>query len=551
MSPLDHPPQAPGGRHRVGLRWLAALALSGTVVFGANLVTLTREAEVSLPAPRSWPGCAAGAPAPPAATTGPARATTLILADDAGDPPLSRVRSILAANLASHFGPVRTMGTSDYRAGMLRRHRALVYLGASTGQRLPAALRRDILAGGGRVLWMGGDIDRLTTRERFEARYGWRWGGPSDAGIRGVRYKGTLLSRSPLEEPVHAFAAVDRRRVKVLGEVVTGDGRTWPWAVRSGNLTYVGEVPLNSLADDDRYLAAADLLFDLLAPATPVRRRALVRLEDIGPQADPHALRAAGELLSRKGVPFSFGVIPVYRGPLPDGTARPEIRLKDRPEVVRAITYLLEHGGTMVLHGYTHQSDGPANPENGESGHDFEFFRTHFGPGRELVYDGPIRGDSATWMNRRLDAAAAELRAAHLPVPRIFEPPHYAASPVDYRVIARRFAARYDRGAYFSPGWEGSSPASPHMYEQSAPYLIRDVYGSVVIPENLGMVQLRPSDPSQGTVESIVAHARSQLVVRDNVASFFYHPFLGTKPLESIVDQMRGLGYRFVSPCDL
>ncbi|GAA2856156.1 hypothetical protein GCM10010517_14440 [Streptosporangium fragile] len=551
MSPPVHRPKATGDRPRVGLRWLVALTLSGLVVFGANLGTVTHEAAVSLPAPRSWPGCGAGAPAAPAATVGLAHATTLILADDAGDLPMSRVHSVLAANLASRFGPVRTMETSAYRAGMLRRHRALVYLGTSAKQRLPAALRHDVLAGTGRVLWMGGNIDRLTTRDRFAARYGWRWGGLSGAGIRGVRYKGALLSRNPVEEPVRAFTAVDRRRVKVLGTVVAGDGRTWPWAVRSGNLTYVGEVPLNSAADDDRSLAAADLLFDLLAPATPVRRRALVRLEDIGPQADPRDLRAVGELLFRKGVPFSFGIVPVYRGPLPDGPGRLEIRLKDRPEVVRAITYLLEHGGTMVLHGYTHQSDGPANPENGESGHDFEFFRTHFGPHRELMYDGPIRGDSAAWMDRRLDAAAAELRAAHLPVPRIFEPPHYAASPVDYRVIARRFVARYDRGSYFSPAWKGASPASPYMYEQFAPYLIRDVYGSVVIPENLGMVQLRPSGPDRGSVESIVAHARSQLVVRDNVASFFYHPFLGTKPLESIVDRMRRLGYRFVAPCDL
>ncbi|MFF5206194.1 DUF2334 domain-containing protein [Streptosporangium sp. NPDC000396] len=512
---------------------------------------MTHEAPVSLPAPRLWPGCGVGAPAMPVGATGPEHATTLILADDVDGLPMSRVHSVLAANLASHFGPVRVLGTSAYRAGMLRRHRALVYLGTSAYQRLPAALRADVLAGSRRVLWMGGNIDQLTTQHDFAARYGWRWGNLSQAEIRGIRYKDTLLSRDPVEEPLRTFAELDRRRVKVLGTVVARDGRTWPWAVRSGNLTYVAEVPLNSAADDDRYLGAADLLFDLLAPTTPARHRALVRLEDIGPQADPNAVRAVGELLFRKGVPFSFGVIPVYRGPLPDGPDRLEIRMKDRPELVRALTYLLEHGGTMVMHGYTHQSDGPANPLNGESGQDFEFFRTHFDPHRGLVYDGPIPGGSASWMDRRLDAAAAELRAAHLPVPRVFEPPHYAASQENYRVIARRFAARYDRGSYFSPAWKGQSPASPYMYEQFAPYLIRDVYGSVIVPENLGMVQAQPTGRGEGSVESIVAHARAQLVVRDNVASFFYHPFLGTKQLEEAVDRIQALGYRFVSPCAL
>lgn len=89
------------------------------------------------------------------------------------------------------------------------------------------------------------------------------------------------------------------------------------------------------------------------------------------------------------------------------------------------------------------------------------------------------------------------------------------------------------------------------MDEQFAPYVIRDVYGSVVIPETLGMVELRPSLPDEGTAEAILAHARSQFVVRDNVASFFYHPFLGTEQLEDIVNRMRSMGYRFVAPCEL
>lgn len=122
----------------------------------------------------------------------------------------------------------------------------------------------------------------------------------------------------------------------------------------------------------------------------------------------------------------------------------------------------------MILHGYTHQSDGPPNPTNGETGHDFEFFRTHFDAQRRLVYDGPIHGDSAAWMQRRLDEATAEIRAAHLPVPRVFETPHYAASPTDYRVIAREFDARYDRGSYFTPAGRAARP-SRRTWTSSSP----------------------------------------------------------------------------------
>ncbi len=553
-----------GGAKHVGLRWLVALLLSALVVSGASLGIFMRKEPGPLPASRTWPACSTAAPAAPGALErGPQRAserasaleraTTLVVADDTPGVNAFQVHTTRAANLVSHFGPVEVLATSAYRAGMLRRHRALVYLGISAMRELPAALRQDVLAGSRPVLWMGWNIDRLTTPEDFAARYGWLPGAPDRTQVSSVLFKGKELTRDEEQGPISTFAALDQTRVKVLGTAVTAADRDRPWAVRSANLTYVSEIALHPDTEDDRYLATADVLFDVLDPGRPARHRALVRLEDIGPQSDPNAVREAGEVLSSMGVPFSFGVIPVYRGPLADGRERVTIRLKDRPEVVRALTYLLEHGGTMVLHGYTHQSDGPANPTNGESGHDFEFFRTHFDGNRGLVYDGAIKGDSAAWMERRLDAAVAEVRAARLPVPQIFEIPHYAASPTDYQVIARKFAARYDRGSYFAPGWQTQSPASPYMDEHFAPYVTRDAYGSVVVPETLGMVELEPSSLSEGTgtVESIVDNADTQLVVRDNVASFFYHPFLGTDQLETVVTQLLDLGYQFVAPCAL
>ena len=75
----------------------------------------------------------------------------------------------------------------------------------------------------------------------------------------------------------------------------------------------------------------------------------------------------------------------------------------------------------------------------------------------------------------------------------MFNVPHYAASPADYAAIQQTFAARYDRGLYFSPAWKGIPPVSPHIFEQSTPYLVKDSYGSLVVPENLGYI----ADPSR------------------------------------------------------
>jgi len=94
----------------------------------------------------------------------------------------------------------------------------------------------------------------------------------------------------------------------VLAECVRADSTTFPWAVRSGNLTYIGEIPFAYMTEGDRYLILCDLLFDALAPMTATQHRALVRLEDIHPLYDPTALVQTAEWLFSKGIPFSFHI---------------------------------------------------------------------------------------------------------------------------------------------------------------------------------------------------------------------------------------------------
>jgi hypothetical protein len=77
------------------------------------------------------------------------------------------------------------------------------------------------------------------------------------------------------------------------------------------------------------------------------------------------------------------------------------------------------------------------------------------------------------------------------------------------------------------------------------------VYGGPVLPETLGYVlgpHVRSTGP--GSVSAILAAAAVQkAVVRDNVASVYYHPFLGVTSLRRLVRGMHEEGYKFVSPC--
>src|SRR5205823_2883580 len=161
-------------------------------------------------------------------------------------------------------------------------------------------------------------------------------------------------------------------------------------------------------------------------------------------------------------------------------------------DVVNALGYMQQRGGLLVEHGYTHQFSTVSNPYNAVSTDDFEFYRVTENADHTLNYLGPVAGDTTTWTNGRLDAAAREFQAAKLQVPSIFEFPHYAGSAVDYAAVGARFAARYERSLYYRGALSGGPPDYTHLVGQQYPYVVRDVYGTAVLPENLGAIEPQP-----------------------------------------------------------
>jgi uncharacterized protein YdaL len=503
--------------------------------------------------------------APRARTAQAAPGSSLILYDSTGAYAwLGQAYATLTANLASHFGAWTAKPVSQYVAGDVERYAATIYIGSTYDEPLPAAFLKDVPASTKPVIWVYDNIWRLTAATPdFQSRYGWMWWqfsscstcGASTSPVTEVDYKGRQITRSPLNEGgIMDYSALDAARVKTLATAVRQDGTRFPWAVRSGNLTYVGENPFTYFGESDRMMVFADLLFDALAPQTPERHRALLRLEDITPDNDPAELRAIGDYLAAKKVPFSFGVVPVYTDP--NGTyngGKPLTRrLKDAKDLVSALKYLQSKGGTMIDHGYTHQYGKVANPYNGVSGDDFEFYRVSENADFTLTFHGPVAEDSTKWVTGRLDQAAKGFKDAGLAVPTIFEFPHYSGSALDYRTVAGRFAARYERSLYPLGSMTGATPDYTRVTGQLFPYAVRDVYGQRVLPENLGNVEPDPFHqfPTRSPAQ-IVADAERNLVVRDGVASFYFHPFFDLSLLEQTVEGIQAKGYTFVAPSAL
>jgi uncharacterized protein YdaL len=489
----------------------------------------------------------------------PAR-RVLVLHDSVGDSAeFGRSAAVQAANLVSRGASWTIRPVERYARGEMRGYQAVVYVAYDSPWRLPAAFLSDVARSGVPVLWMGGNIEQLFAAEPgVTSGYGWRPDGLDKLKVAEVSYGGQRLLRRT-DEPMRRIRVVSRGPAgspdtKTLGTALHADGTGYPWAVSAKNLTYLGEVPFSYVDTRDRYLAAADLIQRLAAPNAPDRKRALIRIEDVGPNTDPEQIRAIADFLSDRHVPFSLATYPYYRDPhgaVHDGTPT-SFRLVDVPKLVDALRYATERGGTIIMHGYTHQFESMNNPYTGQSSADYEFYTSHVDPANNVQLDGPVPGDSEQWALDRMAAGRGEFARVGLPDPDIFEFPHYMGSEADYQAVQEQFGIRYDQGTYFA---HGCTPPACTVTEKSDqqyfPYPVRDVYGSVVIPENLENISMAYNNNPERTAQDLVDGARAMTVVRDSVASCFFHPFLPVEQLDQVVTGIQALGFSYVSPRDI
>lgn len=522
------------------------------------------------------PAVAGTATVRPLAATAASGTSALVLYDTTGPYGyLGELYAMAFANLSGHFGTVTSKPVSAYTAGMVEQYTATIYVGStyyggSLPDAIPAAFYQDAMATSKPVTWVGDNIWNMANTDgipAFEQKYGWD---PTNSyyDVNGsvgnytqVSYKGQTLTRTipagfdgGILHPA-ILSGPNYPQVTQLAQATDANsGNTSPWAIRSGNLTYVTEIPFMYVNETDRVIAMEDLLYDSLAPATAERHRAFVRLEDINPLSDPTQLRTMADYLYSQKIPYGILVIPVYtdpKGVYNNGTPQ-TVTLAQSPQVLDAIKYMLAHGATLINHGYTHQYSNVNNPYDGVTGDDFEFFRAHVDAADNVVYDGPPAEDSTAWAQSRITSSFAAFAAAGLPRPALWTTPHYAASAADYQVFGQNYTARLERSLYFAGTLSGGQVNASRYIGQFFPYAVKDVYGTTVLPENLGNYEPVPYNNHPARLPAdIIAAAKDNLAVRDGVASFFYHPYYDLAPLQQTIDGIKALGYTFVGPMDL
>src|SRR6266513_90263 len=423
--------------------------------------------------------------------------STLVLYDTTGPWGwLGEIYAAMAGNLASHFGAWVAMPVVSYTAGTLQQYSACIYIGSTYGEPLPAAFLTDVYAATTNVIWIYDNIWQLTASQpQFAARYGFMPWVFVTSSVATVTYKAQSVRRySANAAGIMSYSSIGAPAT-VLAECVRADSTTFPWAVRSGNLTYIGEIPFAYMTEGARYL-------------------------------DPN-------------------------GYYNDGVPQ-DVPLHTQPLMIAAIRTMQLLGGVMMHHGYTHQYSNIANPYTAVTGDDCEFYRITASNG-VLTYVGPLPEDTdSSWAQGRFDSYAAELSASTFTMPQISTFPAYSASVPDYQAAAQTFAARAERTLYFPGVLTNQTIDYTRPAGQYVPYSVQDAYGSKVLPDTLGGIDpdvffnIPPRLPAD-----IIADAQRTLVVRDGVASFFYNPEDPLSYLQQTVQGLLDLGYQFVSPLDV
>lgn len=423
------------------------------------------------------------------------------------------------AQLLGHFNTeVILLGSADYQNGEIENHDYLFYVGFSSGNLPPSVLCRDILTTSKQVVWINTGIDELSRDPAFTDKF----------GIEFLEH----LSNSDFDEvktSSHTFSkgSPDINRVQITGKLLTEvwstarsgkSGAETPYLIRSGNLIYVADLPFLRAEANDRYLYFCDVLHDILKEKHPEAHQAIIRIEDVNTMSDPDNLRQVADILSERGIPFLVGVVPIYINP----GENQRITLSDRPEIVDALKYMVKKGGSLVMHGVTHQYKGVSTV-------DAEFW--------DATNSRPLPNENPEEYRTKIETGIDEFVKNGLH-PIAWETPHYMASVEALSVISQ----------YFSTSIEQRMVINDYYYSQHFPFIIhKDIYGQKVYPENLGYVPLKPDvTDSRADVENLIKNTDGIKQVRDGIACAFFHPFLDPGLLKILADGIAAKGFTFI-----
>ncbi|HFL3158406.1 TPA: DUF2334 domain-containing protein [Clostridioides difficile] len=356
----------------------------------------------------------------------------------------------------------------------------------------------------GTICWLGYGIENLLEHKKYNLDYVGKTNNIVSVNYRGKSYN--------LDEH-YVFNIVESKDTsnKVIGNI-NDTLNKYPYIINDKNLFYVSKLDLDGVL----FYIFCDSLNDIFNIKTFDKGRIFVRIEDVHAFREPKNLVEIADYLSSKNIPFTIALIPAYVNP----KNHKVITLSESPEIVKAIKYMQDKGGTVILHGYTHQYK-----KEEVSGEGYEFW-----DGKK---DEPLKENMKIFVKDRvLNGLRVCIENGIYPL--AFEAPHYAMESEGYKELKKYFST------YMGQHQNNDKKFSTNTY----PYIIRDTEEfNIFIPENLGYID--PED--KFTFQNIKENLNKLSIVRGFSGGFFFHSYLNIEYLKNTIEYLEKQNIEFMN----
>lgn len=356
----------------------------------------------------------------------------------------------------------------------------------------------------GTICWLGYGIENLLEHKKYNLDYIGKTNNIVSVNYRGKSYN--------LEEH-YIFNIVESKDTsnKVIGSI-NDTLNKYPYIINDKNLFYVSKLDLDGVL----FYIFCDSLNDIFNIKRFDKGRIFVRIEDVHAFRDPKDLVNIADYLSSKDIPFTIALIPAYVNPKNHKITT----LSESPEIVKAIKYMQDKGGTVILHGYTHQYK-----KEEVSGEGYEFW-----DGKK---DEPLKENMKIFVKDRV-LSGLRVCIENGIYPLAFEAPHYAMESDGYKELKKYFST------YMGQHQNNNKKFSTNTY----PYIIRDTEEfNILIPENLGYID--PEDKS--TFQHIKENLDKLSIVRGFSGGFFFHSYLNIEYLKNTIEYLEKQNIEFMN----
>jgi len=427
----------------------------------------------------------------------------LVLYDRRNVPGFDRDEVASIVNLFYHFKvEIDEISVSSYKKGILQNYDYVVYIGIEHKD-IAKTLLADLIEYQNPLLFIGRGIKPLI-EEKYFRDLAFEKEAKNPVSVT-YKDKNFTLDIPSLFQKINL-----KNKNNKIFSTLNDDQNDYPYILTSSNLWYVSCLNTQGVL----FYILADVLHDFFQENHLPKQEIYLRLEDVHSQRPLDNLYAIADYLKKENIPYIIALIPSFY----DVETKKIYPIQENKKFVRALRYMQKSGGSIILHGYTHQihEDMP--------GEGFEFW--------DGVKNSPLETDMKKWVDQRVGTAIDECVDAGI-YPLGFEAPHYAVSQEGYLYLKDYFSTLLGHLQTSDLGF--NTTTYPYRLYNAPLY-------NQLLPENLGYVD--PNDVYY--VQHILEKLDEVSVVRDYTAGFYFHSYLDISLLQPVIEELKKENVQFI-----